>query len=197
MFKKDYSSWSDENLIAAVCRGQEAPFTEVYRRYYQRIFRFLTGAIRSRTTAEDLVQEVFLRVVQSSDRFDPAYRFETWIFTIARNLVKNEYRKRSRQGTTTSLDDLTFAVSEEQLNEPATPLWMAKEESLFVAQAIDRAMTELSPEVHMILQLRYREGLEVNEVAQIIGCPVGTVKSRVYYGLRKLEKMLSPLNIKP
>ncbi len=182
-----------ENLaIAEGLKHQEAGLLdELIQRYQHRLLRYLLYLTSSRELAEDLFQEVWMRVLMRGGQFNGKARFDTWLFTIARNLVIDYRRKR----TLASLDELvdgssdedrpvTFEISDEQ----PTPFdRMASRED---AERVAEALLELDTVYREVLVLRFHEDLSLQEIATVTRAPLSTVKSRLYRGLASIKPRL-------
>lgn len=182
-----------ENLaIAEGLKHQEAGLLdELIQRYQHRLLRYLLYLTSSRELAEDLFQEVWMRVLMRGSQFNGKARFDTWLFTIARNLVIDYRRKR----TLASLDELvdgssdddrpvTFEISDDQ----PTPFdRMASRED---AERVAEALLELDTVYREVLVLRFHEDLSLQEIATVTRAPLSTVKSRLYRGLASIKPRL-------
>ena len=153
--------------------------------YQHRLFRYLLYLTGSRELSEDLFQETWMRVLQRGSQYNGAARFDTWLFTIARNLVIDERRKR----TMASLEEMCDNGEDDRLFEPAanepTPLdtCLMRENSERVAAAL----LTLDPLSREVLVLRFHEELSLEEIAKVTRANLSTVKSRLYRGLASLK----------
>ena len=150
---------------------------QLHARWAGPLHVFALRLVGDRESAEEVVQDTLLRVWRSADRFDPERgSFESWVFTIARNCATDRLRRRAvRPATSASLEAA-----------PAVPD-QAEIDRLLEAWVLGEALEALSPEHRQaIVEVHYR-GRSVAETAQLLGVPAGTVKSRVYYGLRNLR----------
>ena len=179
-----------ENLaIAAGLTHKEAGLLdELIVRYQHRLLRYLLYLTSSRELAEDLFQEVWIRVLLRGAQFNGNSRFETWLFTIARNLVIDYRRKR----TVASLDELFDGASEDDrqmtieiTDEQPSPFdrLASHEDRAFVAEAL----LELDTLYREVLVLRFHEDLSLQEIAAVTRAPLSTVKSRLYRGLAAIK----------
>lgn len=169
---------TDPALMQAIAQGDERAFAELYRRYGRRMYRFFYRMLRRDAgRAEDFTQELFLKIIERPQAYDPARAFPAWLYTVATNLCKNEYRRQSR--------------SPVELTE-----WFEEREAAFMPETIDgqlldhqlRAAIDSLEEPHrQCFILRYQESLSVRDIADIVGCPEGTVKSRLHYALRQVR----------
>jgi RNA polymerase sigma-70 factor (ECF subfamily) len=153
--------------------------------YQHRLFRYLLYLTSSRELSEDLFQETWMRVLQRGSQYNGAARFDTWLFTIARNLVIDVRRKR----TMTSLEEMCDTGEDDRPFEPATneptPLdaCLMRENSERVAAAL----LTLDPLSREVLVLRFHEELSLDEIAKVTRANLSTVKSRLYRGLAALK----------
>lgn len=182
LFRQNWKSCPDATLMKGVASGHDGAFNEVYQRFYPRLFRFVRRSLDpSSAEVDDLLQECFLRLVKSADRFDPGRSLETFLFTILRNLIKNEYRRLSR------IPEMTAEMPFETIAQLDAPQLENKDERIVLTQALN----VLEPTLRIIMVLRYQEELSIREIALIMECPEGTIKSRIHYGLIKLETVLN------
>jgi RNA polymerase sigma-70 factor (ECF subfamily) len=160
-------------------------------RYQHRLLRYLLYLTSNREQAEDLFQEVWMRVLVRGGQFDGKARFDTWLFTVARNLVIDWRRKR----TMSSLDELFEAAGEE--DRPMGIEIAADGPSPFdqCAGGEDRerltaALLQMEPLYREVLVLRFHEDLSLEEIAKVTRAPLSTVKSRLYRGLASMKPKL-------
>ena len=183
-----------ENLaIASGLKHQEAGLLdELIVRYQHRLLRYLLFLTSSRELAEDLFQEVWMRVLVRGGQFNGKARFDTWLFTIARNLVIDYRRKR----TLSSLDELfegakdddrpmSFEVSDSQ------PTPFENFASLEDRQRIAEALMQVDTLYREVLVLRFHEEMSLQEIAGVTRAPLSTVKSRLYRGLAAIKPKLA------
>src|SRR4051795_2429646 len=187
-----------ENLsIAAGLKHQDAGLLdELIVRYQHRLLRYLLYLTSSRELAEDLFQEVWMRVLVRGGQFNGKARFDTWLFTIARNLVIDYRRKR----TLSSLDELfegakeddrpmSFEVSDTQ------PTPFENFASLENRQRIADALLQVDTLYREVLVLRFHEEMSLQEIATVTRAPLSTVKSRLYRGLAAIKPKLESSSI--
>ncbi len=157
-----------------VQRGDDAALAELLARYRARLFAFLTR--RSGPDAEDLFQETWLRVVRARDRFDPSRRFSTWLYQIANNLCRDRGRRRAVE-----------AGWRESVAEPARQERSLEAPPLDLALDMHRRLAALPDRLREVLLLRYYHQLTEPEIAEVVGIPRGTVKSRLHHAVRALR----------
>ncbi len=169
----------DHTLIAAIQAGDLKAFEAFYRRYEAVVFRTARSLTRDEMAAEDVVVETFLRAHAARDRLDPGRPPTPWLQRIAINLALN-HRRRQREGTM-CLEDTAH-----ELEEPsATP--ESTVESHETARALARCLERLPGPTRAAVVLRYIQGASLVEIAEVLDCPLGTVKSRLHYGLQVLR----------
>jgi RNA polymerase sigma-70 factor, ECF subfamily len=164
---------------------------ELIVRYQHRLLRYLLFLTGNRETAEDLFQEVWMRVLVRGNQFDGRARFETWLFTIARNLVIDQRRKR----TMNSLDELIEGNGDddrsmcfEAASDDPTPFDHVS--NLEDREKIAAALLQLDALHREVLVLRFHEELSLEEIAKVTRAPLSTVKSRLYRGLAMIKPKL-------
>jgi RNA polymerase sigma-70 factor (ECF subfamily) len=187
-----------ENVaIAERLKRQEAGLLdELIVRYQHRLLHYLLFLTGNREMAEDMFQEVWMRVLTRGGQFNGKARFETWLFTIARNLVIDQRRKR----TMASLDELVESGSEDDRpmnfevadNQPTPFDRFASGED---RQHVMTALMQLETLYREVLVLRFHEELTLDEIAKITKAPLSTVKSRLYRGLAAIKPRLEQAKI--
>lgn len=176
---------SDEKLLEAYRRGETAALRELIERYQTDLLRFLTRLTGDRQSAEDVFQETFLQVHLFADSFDTSRRFKPWVFTIAANKARDLLRKKARRQTVHlsapvrggSGDTGTSYVDLMEIDVPAPDAGLDAQEREALVQ---RAVEAMSPPLREILLLAYFQRLSYAQVAEELGIPLGTVKSRLH-----------------
>ncbi|MFO0749251.1 MAG: RNA polymerase sigma factor [Myxococcota bacterium] len=192
---KELGALADEALMQRFRAGQASAFRLLTARYSEKVFNFALRQVRSPETAQDLVQEVFLRVVKNASSFRAESRFSTWIFTIARNLCVDALR-RAKHRHTVALDAPLKAGE----SDGATMLDMVKDDKPIAdsrlsdkrfSGALEEALGSLPEEQREVFLMRELQGLKFREIADIVGVPENTVKSRMRYALESLRQRLA------
>ncbi len=185
---------SDTEVVDRFLTGEERAFQELVERYEVRLLNFIYRTIGDRERAEDLVQEVFIRVYRHIHRFDTSKKFSTLIYTIASNLAKNELRNRSRNPL------ILFQTITGAKTEDERPLQFedstSRPDDLFQKRHL-RALVEETvaqlPEHHrQVFVLREIEGKSYEEIAEITHCNLGTVKSRLNRARNAFAAIIEP-----
>jgi RNA polymerase sigma-70 factor (ECF subfamily) len=184
---------SDEDVMERCATGSEIAFRTLVKRFRGRIMNLVSRFINDRDRAEEISQEVFLRVFRNRERYRKSGKFSTWIFTIAVNLTKNEIRSRVRHKGTFSLDAFEEETGGQGLPFPdQKPL---PDEDLNAGEIrfkVAEALRKLPPRYREAVVLRDIEGLSYEEVGQILRIPGGTVRSRINRARLMLKERLRP-----
>jgi len=191
--KLDLAELTDEDVMERCAMGSEAAFRALVQRYRTRIMNLVCRFINDRDRAEEISQEVFLRVFRNRERYRKSGKFSTWIFTIAVNLTKNEIRSRVRHRGTFSLD----AMEEESGGQGVTfpdlkPLPDDDLNAHEIGHKVAEALRKIPARYREAVVLRDVEGLSYEEVGQILRIPGGTVRSRINRARLMLKDRLKP-----
>jgi len=169
--------------IRQVAQGDERAFERLFRCYAPRIFRFAMSYLNDPTHAEEVVQETMIAVWKNAKDYKEQSQVSTWILGIARNKALDRARARQRE------PEFLREKLDRRASARATPEQIARRDSQ--AERVRSALEKLSPEHREVMMLAFYNELSYSEIAQIVGCPEGTVKSRVYYAKEQLKKLLS------
>lgn len=175
----------DENeWIQQVAQGDERAFEKLFRSYAPRIFRYAMMHLNDQTKAEEVVQETMLAVWKGAKNFAGRSQVSSWILGIARNKALDHIRARRREPESLEEKNVDRRVSAQP-----TPDQIAHKEAQ--NELLRRALAKLAPEHREVILLAFYNDLSYSEIAQMLHCPEGTVKSRVYYAKEQLKKLLS------
>jgi RNA polymerase sigma-70 factor (ECF subfamily) len=182
-------------LIEAHLAGDPRAFGLIVARYQVRLLNFVYRMIGDRERAEDLVQEAFLRVHRHLDRFDRSRKFSTWVYTIASNLAKNELRNRSRNPL------VLFQAIKAKFEDEDRPLQFedtqSRPDDLFrkrhLREMVEQSVGRLPVHHREVFVLRELEGKSYEEIAEITGVNLGTVKSRLNRARTAFADIIAPL----
>lgn len=182
---------SDERLMERVKSGDAQAFDALLQRHGKALFNFIYRFVGNRQEAEDLTQDTFVRVLQSAPSFNSHQRFTTWAYHIATNLCidahrKAQYRQAVSLDERIGEDDQTLGdtVPDPQANTEE----MAQKHEL--RRDIRRAIRALPTEQRMVVMLNQYQGMTYQEIAEVLGCPIGTIKSRMHHALKALRAAL-------
>jgi len=182
------SALPDEQIVAAILSGRGGDFEILVRRHQGPIYNFLLRMLHDTEEALDMTQEVFLKVFCSLERFDPRFRFTTWMYRIASNAAIDLIRKR-RPGTMLSLDapisEDSDCVREVAGSGPSPDEMLQARET---QGHLEEALKSLPLEYRQVLLLRHQGERRYDEIARITGLPIGTVKNRIFRAREMLRK---------
>jgi len=168
-----------------IVSGDQAAFSELYNRYKDRMYYYFYRMLgNSPDQANDFLQELFMKIVEKPESYNPAYTFHTWLYSVANNMCKNEYRRRGIRQEYHQLE-----ASEPQI-EFLNDVTIETEQ---VIEKIFLTLDQLGEEHRSAFLLRYREDFSIREVAEILELPEGTVKSRLFYARKTLAEKLNYL----
>ena len=172
---------SDEVLITRIASGDRLAMQVLFARHHVKVYRFVLRLVSNPTTAEDLISEVFLDVWRQASRFEARSQVSTWLLAIARFKALSALRKRPEE----ELDDEKAAAIEDTADDPEVTA-QKKDKS----EVLRNCLAELSPDHREIIDLVYYHEKSVEEVAEIVGIPEATVKTRMFYARKKLAELL-------
>ncbi len=184
----------DAALMLRVKRGDMQAFEELAEKYKQPIVNMMYRMLRDLDEAEDLAQNVFIRVYQSAHRYEVSARFSTWIFTIARRLCLNEIRRRGRhpaeslESSQTEYEDQPARQFEDAKTFSPPEAFLHGE----LARKIEEALAQLPEKQRLAIALCRQEELSYEEIAKVLGCSVAATKSLIHRGRETLKERLKP-----
>jgi RNA polymerase sigma-70 factor, ECF subfamily len=192
--REQLRSLEDGSVVSAFLAGEQRAFEELVDRYQTRLLNFVYRTTGDRERAEDLVQEVFIRVYRHLHRFDRSKKFSTWIYTIASNLAKNELRNRSRNPL------ILFQTIKRNWEDEDRPLQFedpaSRPDDLFrkryLRELVEGSVQKLPPHHRQVFVLRELEGKSYEEIAEITACNLGTVKSRLNRARNAFASIIAP-----
>ena len=189
IFSVKYKKQSDEQLIRLMNKGDERAFDEVYQRYGAKLASYFTRKLKhDKEKGEDFMHDLFAKLIDRPELFDPNRSFKTWIYSVANNMCINEYKKMAVRSNTTNGVSCDMQISsnsqpiEEQLNEKN------------FSTDLEKAMSKLEDKHREVFIMRHIDGLSVNEVAEVMEINPGTVKSRLFYATKKIASVLEMYN---
>src|SRR5262245_5541205 len=174
---------TDEELMSQVREGAGEMLGTLFDRYHGRLFSYFVRLTGDRTLSEDLVQDVFYRILRRRHTYRPGSPFRPWMYQIARNARNDNFRRRP---------EVEF---EEQMADPILPKdELADREQ---NQLLHRALLQLPEDKREVLLLSRFEEMKYSEIAEMLGCEVGTIKTRVFRALQELRQLLTELEARP
>jgi RNA polymerase sigma-70 factor (ECF subfamily) len=183
----------DEKLVARAQQGDKTAFDLLVRKYQNKVAKLIARYVRDRREVEDVTQEAFLKAYRAIGGFRGESAFYTWLYRVAVNTAKNYLESQGRRPPT---NDVVIEGAEsgelgERLREPATP-----EHDLLsaeIAETVNRVIARLPEDLRTAIWLREIEGLSYEEIAEVMDCPIGTVRSRIFRAREAIDKALKPL----
>ncbi len=172
---------SDEVLIERIAAGDKLAMRALFARHHLRIYRFALRFVSDPQLAEDLVSEVFLDVWRHAAKFEARSAAATWLLAIARLKALSSLRRRRQ----TQLDDATAAAIEDPRDDPEVAVCKQQQGDI-----LRDCLARISPDHREIVDLVYYQGMAIGEVAEIVGIPEGTVKTRMLHARRQLSVLL-------
>jgi RNA polymerase sigma-70 factor, ECF subfamily len=195
--RSELATATDQEVVALAKAGQNAASRELVRRYERPVFSLIYRMVRDRELAEDLAQETFVKALNAIESYRPEFKFSSWIFKIANNAAIDHLRRRELD--TLSLDgspnaetaDAVEATALQISDRTETPL--EELEARELGGAIEAAIGRLRPEYRACILLRHVEGRPYEEIAEMLGLPLGTVKTYIHRARNELRLALSDL----
>lgn len=172
---------SDEKLLLAIQNGDSKAFNELYLRYNERmLYYFFRMLGNDKDIAQDFLQELFYKIIDKPHLYDTKRKFSTWIFSIAHNMCKNEYRSRGVRSILEKVENTDCFIED---NDEVS-------EYPFKVEDIFECLNDFDELHSTAFLLKYREGLNIDEISEILEIPKGTVKSRLFYIRKKIQAKL-------
>jgi RNA polymerase sigma-70 factor, ECF subfamily len=184
---------SDMDLVKRCQAGQAEAFDELVTRYRTRVFAMIYNMVHNEQDAWDLAQESFIKAWKSIKRFRGHSSFYTWIYRIVMNVTIDWLRKKHVKGAGAEFDD---ALQLKEIDPAAKtvpkadPLPHERMERREIRAKIDKAIAQLSPEHRAVILMKEIEEMQYHEIAETLGCSIGTVMSRLFYARKKLQNLL-------
>jgi len=184
---------TDQQLVDRVFKGDKHAFDLLVLRYQHRILGLIGRFIRDPAEVEDVAQEAFIKAYRALPKFRGDSAFYTWLYRIAINTAKNYMVARGRRPPATDIDveDAEFLEGNSLLTDIGTP--EANQEKEDLQRVINEAIEDLPEDLRTAFTLREFSGLSYEEITEIMDCPVGTVRSRIFRAREALDKKIRPL----
>ncbi|MFQ5708634.1 MAG: RNA polymerase sigma factor [bacterium] len=182
---------TDKQLMLEYASGNPKAFEELFRRYGKKLYNLFLRSLNKTQLAQDLLQECFLRVIESKDRYRPTKDFSNWIFTIAMNLIRDKYREQTRRKMGPISESLELHGVEPELDnqQPDRNL-----EKLQLKEAVVAAMGTLAKDQQEVIILSKYQGFSFLEIAEILNISPAAAKQKAYRAMQHLTKKLAYLN---
>lgn len=177
----------DEILARRWQAGGEWAFELIVRRYRLQLFAFFYRMMGNHASAEDLCQDTFLHLQRVIASYDPTRRFSTWIYTVAANLGRDHFRQLKRRTQAEAM----LAEAQHQEPQGSAPTVLNKLARQELEKEVQDAVMRLQTDYRLVLVLRHYQGLKYEKIAEVLGCPIGTVRSRIHYAVNVLKEDLA------
>lgn len=187
LFKKKINiETSDEELMSFIRKGNKEAFSLIYDRYADRMLKFFYFRLNNdNDTANDFVQDLFIKIIDKPELFNPEKCFSSWLYSLAHNMIKNEYKKQTNRSELLKLYEYdSIAIDEHE--------FINRE----FGESLEKELNLIEPINRNIFKLRYTDELTIREISEITGIAEGTVKSKLFYTIKKLSDKLSIYNPK-
>lgn len=184
---------TDQELVRRVQTGDKSAFDLLFSRYQQKIINLISRYVKDSSEVQDVAQEAFIKAFRALPRFRGESAFYTWLYRIAINTAKNHLVSRGRRppNTDVDIDDAELNPTSTVLQEVESPeAAMARDQ---LSSGIDAAIAELPEDLRSAVTLREFDGLSYEQIAEIMDCPVGTVRSRIFRAREAIERHIEPL----
>ncbi|SFT54683.1 RNA polymerase sigma-70 factor, ECF subfamily [Lishizhenia tianjinensis] len=185
LFKKDYSALSDEELVVWMAKGKKLAFDHLYERYAAAMHYFFQQKLKKdKEKAEDFVHDLFAKLIQKPESFDSSRIFKTWLYSVANNMVKNEYKKMQVRSNTQNGLEEDFGITDDSRGSLEILHWQNFEEKL------EGVIEELDIKHSEVFQLRHLQEMSIKEIAEVLVINEGTVKSRLFHAHKKVAERM-------
>jgi RNA polymerase sigma-70 factor, ECF subfamily len=179
---------ADNQLIKKILSGDDESFSEIIKIYLKPVYNFVYRFVSDRDTAEDLTQETFVKAWKNIEKFDQNRKLKTWLFAIAKNTVFDFLKKKKEIPFSTFADEEGENWLENIADENILPDEILEQND--IAEELENKLQQLLPHYRAILLLHHKEDFSLHEIAEILGEPYNTIKSRHQRGLARLKELL-------
>lgn len=184
---------SDQQLVERVQQGDKNAFNLLVLKYQSKVMSLISRYVRNQADVADVAQEAFIKAYRALPNFRGESAFYTWLYRIAVNSAKNHLVAQGRKSPAHSVDvdDAEFYEGNDALKEFATPERLVLSDE--ISKVIFETLEGLPEDLRMAISLRELDGMSYEDIANVMECPVGTVRSRIFRAREAIDKMLQPL----
>jgi RNA polymerase sigma-70 factor (ECF subfamily) len=185
IFSIKYTELKDEELIVLLSKGNRMAFDEIYARYANALGRYFVRMLwKDKEKAEDFVHDLFAKLIQNPSLFDTSRNFKTWVYSVANNMCKNEYKKQEVRKNTQNVAEIPYHLEDQNRSV------FNEVQDVIFKEAFDVAIDKLDAKHKEVFELRHFDGLSIKEIATVLDANEGTIKSRLFYATKQLAESL-------
>lgn len=177
-----WSQPSDEQLMVQAGKGDRKAFEGLYHRYFDKLVRFAYGFMNDRQKSEDVVQEVFIRIIEKPELFDVTRKFSSWVYTVTGNECKQQLIKEQNRLRLIRENVIPKAAKSAEMHHAS--------DHKLLKEKLNCLYDDLTEKQKQIYTLRFEQELNIKQICEIMGSPEGSVKSGIYYLLKKIANHL-------
>jgi RNA polymerase sigma-70 factor (ECF subfamily) len=184
LFQKEYHSMTHEQLVIALAGGDKRAFDLLYERYAKALLSYFSRMLwNDREKAEDFLHDLFTKIIHRPELFDTTRSFKTWIYSVANNMCKNEYKKKEvRKTSVQPIPDYALISNSGQTEQEV--------DKQLLEEAFGKALVNIDEKHKEVFEMRHFDGFSIKEIATTLDINEGTVKSRLFYATKQLAKLL-------
>lgn len=185
LFRKDYKTMSDEALMRLYTKGDKSAFEQIYDRYEKFMVNFFNRKLwNDRIKAEDFAHDLFTKLIDNPELFDPERNFKAWLFSVANNMCKNEYKKQDIRKNT------SYDVPEHYQGTDTADAPDKEVDKASFNEVLKRELDKLGDKHKEVFMMRHFDGLALEEIAAALDINTGTVKSRLHHATKTVAEKL-------
>lgn len=188
---------TDAELVASARQGSQDAYRELVKRFERPVFSLVVRMVQDSATAEDLAQEVFVKAFRRLDTYDPRWKFSSWLFKIAHNTTIDHLRRSAPETVPLEAEEddrggLSAVLADGSSEDP-----QAAAERRDLARSLERAISRLRPEYRQAVLMFYAHGASYQEICEVTGLPLGTVKTNLHRARKELAQAMTDLGWGP
>ena len=188
---------TDAELVASALRGSQDAYRELVKRFERPVYSLILRMVRDSASAEDLAQEVFVKAFRRLDSYDPQWKFSSWLFKIAHNATIDHLRRGTPETVPLEAEEddrgsLAAVLADETVEDP-----LAATERRDLGRSLERAISLLRPEYRQAVLMFYAHGASYQEICEVTGLPLGTVKTNLHRARKELAEAMTALGWAP
>jgi RNA polymerase sigma-70 factor (ECF subfamily) len=189
---------TDPELVAGALKGSQDAYRELVKRFERPVYSLIVRMVQDAATAEDLAQEVFVKAFRRLNTYDPQWKFSSWLFKIAHNTTIDHLRRGTPETVPLEAEEddgrgsLAAVLADEAAEDPR-----AAAERRDLARSLERAISSLRPEYRQAVLMFYAHGASYQDICEVTGLPLGTVKTNLHRARKELAQAMTSLGWGP